>query len=64
MVPLGTRLVLLLVMFFGSVLLSPAIINVTFAIDMPDAPVTQDTVTVGGGEEDNKDRSLSNTKSK
>jgi hypothetical protein len=51
-------------MFFGSVLLSPTIINLTFAIDMPDAPVTQDTVTVGGGEEDNKDRSFSNTKSK
>ncbi|MGC2561997.1 MAG: hypothetical protein WA326_03205 [Nitrososphaeraceae archaeon] len=55
MVPLGTRLVLLLVMFFSSVLLSPTIINVTFAIDMPDAPVTQDTVTAGGGEEDNND---------
>jgi hypothetical protein len=55
MVPLGTRLFLLLVMFFSSVLLSPTIINVTFAIDMPDAPVTQDTVTAGWGEEDNND---------
>ena len=58
MVPLGTRLVLLLVMFFSSLLLSPTIINVTFAIDMPDAPVTQDTVTAGWGEEDNNDEEM------
>jgi hypothetical protein len=45
-----------MVLVFGSILLSPSIINVALAVDMPDAPATQDTVTTGEDEtDDNKD---------
>jgi hypothetical protein len=40
----------------GSVLLSLSVMNVALAVNMPDAPVTQDTVTAGeDGTDDNED---------
>jgi hypothetical protein len=38
-----------LVLAFGSILLSPSVINVALAIDMSDAPMTKDTITAGSG---------------
>jgi hypothetical protein len=56
LVSLGTTFTISLVLVFGSVLLSLSVMNVALAVDMPDAPVTQDTVTAGGdGTEDNED---------
>jgi hypothetical protein len=45
-----------LVLVFGSGLLSLSVVNVALAVDMPDAPVTQDTITAGNdGNDDNED---------
>jgi hypothetical protein len=55
LVSLGIAFTIFLVLIFGSVLLSLGVINVALAMDMPDAPVTQDTVTTGRNEDDNDD---------
>ena len=55
LVSLGIAFTILLVLIFGSVLLSLGVINVALAVDMPDALVTQDTVTTGRNEDDNDD---------
>jgi hypothetical protein len=47
LVSLGTTVTISLVLVFGSVLLSPSVINVALGVNMPDAPVSQDTVTAG-----------------
>ena len=46
-----------LVLAFGSILLSPTVINVTLANDMSDAPMTKDTITAGsdGNDKDQGD---------
>ena len=57
LVSLGIAFIVSVVLVFGSgsVLLSLRVVNVVQAVDMPDAPVTQDTVTAGKDEEDNDD---------
>jgi hypothetical protein len=58
LVSLGITFTISLVLVFGSgsVLLSPSVVNVALAVNMPDAPVTQDTVTAGEDETgDNED---------
>jgi hypothetical protein len=42
-----------LVLAFGSILLSPTVINVALANDMSDAPMTKDTITAGSDGDDN-----------
>jgi hypothetical protein len=44
---------LTLVLAFGSILLSPTVINVALANDMSDAPMTKDTITAGSDGDDN-----------
>ena len=52
----GLSLTLSLVLVFGSVLLSLSVVNVALAVDMPNAPATQDTVTAGEDRtDDNED---------
>ena len=41
-----------LVLAFGSILLSPTVINVALANDMSDAPMTKDTITAGSDGDD------------
>lgn len=41
-----------LVLVFGSILLSPTVINVALANDMSDAPMTKDTITAGSDLDD------------
>jgi hypothetical protein len=41
-----------LVLAFGSILLSPTVINVTLANDMSDVPMTKDTITAGSDGDD------------
>lgn len=54
LVSLGVTYTVSLVLVFGSVLLSPSVINVALANDMTDAPMTKDTITAGSdGDEDN-----------
>jgi hypothetical protein len=45
-----------LVLVFGSVLLSPSVINVALAHDMADAPMTKDTITAGSDGDDDNDQ--------
>jgi hypothetical protein len=50
----GLCFTLSLVLVFGSILLSPTVINVALANDMSDAPMTKDTTTAGSdGDDDN-----------
>jgi hypothetical protein len=44
-----------LVLVFGSILLSPSVINVALANDMSEAPMTKDTITAGS-DGDDKDK--------
>ena len=44
-----------LVLVFGSILLSPSVINVALANDMSEAPMTKDTITAGS-DVDDKDK--------
>jgi hypothetical protein len=55
LVLLGTIVTISLALVFGSVLLSPSVINVALGVNMPDAPVTQDTVTAGKDEDEDND---------
>jgi hypothetical protein len=55
LVSLGTTFTISLVLVFGSVLLFLGVMNVALAVDMPDAPITQDTVTAGKDRNDNAD---------
>ena len=41
-----------IVLAFGSILLSPTVINVALAIDMSDAPKTKNTITAGSDRDD------------
>jgi hypothetical protein len=59
-ISLGTIFTISTVLVFGSILLSPSVINVALAVNMPDAPVTQDTVTAGGDETDDNEDDGSN----
>jgi hypothetical protein len=52
LVSLGITFTISLVLVFGSVLLSLSVVNVALAVDMPDAPVTQDTVSAGNDRSD------------
>jgi hypothetical protein len=45
-----------LVLVFGSVLLSPSVINVALANDMADAPMTKDTINAGSDGDDDNDQ--------
>jgi hypothetical protein len=55
LVSLGVVFTISLVLVFGSVLLSLSVINVALAVDMPDAPATQDTVTARNDGNDDQD---------
>ena len=56
LVSLGVTYTVSLVLVFGSVLLTASVVNVALAVNMPDAPVTQDTVTAGKDRtDDNED---------
>jgi hypothetical protein len=55
LVYLESSFMLSLVLAFGSILLSPAVINVALANDMSDAPMTKDTITQGS-DGDGKDQ--------
>jgi hypothetical protein len=56
LVSLGITFTISLVLVLGFVLLSLSVVNVALAVDMPDAPVTQDTVTAGNdGNDDSED---------
>jgi hypothetical protein len=56
LVSLGTIFTISMVLVFGGIPFSPSIINVALAVDMLDAPATQDTVTAGEDEtDDNED---------
>jgi hypothetical protein len=54
-VNLGLCFTLSLVLIFGSVFLSPSVVNVALAVNMPDAPITQDTVTAGNDRNDDNE---------
>jgi hypothetical protein len=55
-VTLGITYAVSLVLVFGSVLLSPSVINVALANDMADAPMTKDTITAGSDGDDDNDQ--------
>jgi hypothetical protein len=63
LVSLGTTFTISLILVFGSVLLSLSVMNVALAVDMPDAPVTQDTVTTGNDENDDNEADEGNDQS-
>jgi hypothetical protein len=56
LVSLGIEYTVSLVLVFGSVLLSPNVMNVALAYDMADAPMTKDTITAGSDGDDGNDQ--------